>query len=254
MAVIDEVAKRISDWQGKQISIAPLSGGLTNSNFKIEVDGTPYFVRVPGASTDLLAIDRANEHHNTKAASEAGVAPKIFYHLPEYNVMVIEFLNGKTMSKDSLNELGQPTRMAQAIKEIPLFHGMNSEQAGRLAGVCTVREIGDKERLFAQHDPADRLYLVLQGRVAIKGGSPPAPIGTVRAGETCVEVSLLSARPHSATATAEGPVEAAELLQRDLADLIRRRPDIGVIIYRNLAIGLGDKLARSVVWTRDQRL
>ena len=40
-------------------------------------------------------------------------------------------------------------------------------------------------------------------------------------------------------------VEAAELLHRDLADLIRRRPDIGVIIYRNLAVGLGDKLLRS---------
>ncbi len=136
-------------------------------------------------------------------------------------------------------------RMARAIREMPLFHGMNSEQAGRLAGACSVREIGDGERLFAQHDPADRLYLVLQGRVAITGGSPPGPIGTVCAGETCGEVSLLSARPHSATATTEGPVEAAELLQRDLADLIRRRPDIGVIIYRNLAVGLGDKLSRS---------
>ena len=118
MAVIDEVVTKIPDWNGKKISITPLSGGLTNSNFKVEVDGTPYFVRVPGASTELLAIDRANEYHNTKAASEAGVAPKIFYHLPEYNVMVIEFLNGKTMSKDLLNESGQPTRMAQAIKRL----------------------------------------------------------------------------------------------------------------------------------------
>ena len=79
-------------------------------------------------------------------------------------------------------------------------------------------------------------------------------IGTVRTGETCGEVSLLSARPHSATATAEGHVEAAELLQRDLADLIRRRPDIGVIIYRNLAVGLGDKLLRSGNSKRDQGL
>ena len=136
-------------------------------------------------------------------------------------------------------------RMAQAIKEMPLFHGMSSEQAARLAGLCTVREIGTGERLFAQHDSTDRLYLVLQGRVMITGGSPPVPIGTVHAGETCGEVSLLSARPHSASAVADGPVEAAELLPRDLADLIRRRPDIGVIIYRNLAIGLGDKLSRS---------
>ena len=77
-------------------------------------------------------------------------------------------------------------------------------------------------------------------------------IGKVRSGETCGEVSLLSARPHSATATAEEQVEAAELLHRDLVDLIRRRPDIGVIIYRNLAVGLGDKLARSGDWKRDQ--
>ncbi|MBL8099976.1 MAG: phosphotransferase family protein [Anaerolineales bacterium] len=118
MAIIDEAVKKIDDWQGKKISIHPLSGGLTNTNYKIEVDGKPYFVRVPGASTDLLAIDRNNEYHNTKAASQAGVAPQVLYHLPEYNVMVIEFINGKTMSKDSLNEKGMPTRMAHAIKKL----------------------------------------------------------------------------------------------------------------------------------------
>ena len=118
MAIIDEVVTKIPEWNGKNISITALSGGLTNSNFKVDVDGTPYFVRVPGASTELLAIDRNNEYHNSKAASDAGVAPRIFFHLPEYNVMVIEFLNGATMSKDSLNEAGQPTRMAQAIKRL----------------------------------------------------------------------------------------------------------------------------------------
>lgn len=118
MAVIDEVVAKISDWHGKDISIHPLSGGLTNSNFKVEVDGIPYFVRVPGASTELLAVDRKNEYHNTKAAAEAGVAPKVLYHLPEYDVMVIEFLNGKTMSKESLNQKGMPSRMAQAIKKL----------------------------------------------------------------------------------------------------------------------------------------
>jgi len=118
MSVIEEVVSKIDDWAGKEASITTLSGGLTNTNYKITVDGKPYFVRVPGASTELLAIDRKNEYHNTKAASDAGVAPKVLYHIPEYDVMVIEFLNGKTMSKDSLNESGMPTRMAQAIKKL----------------------------------------------------------------------------------------------------------------------------------------
>ena len=118
MSVIEEVVTKIEDWKGKTVSIYPLSGGLTNANFKVDVDGVPYFVRVPGESTELLAIDRNNEYYNTNAASQAGVAPKVLYHIPEYNVMVIEFLNGKTMSKDSLNETGMPTRIAQAIKKL----------------------------------------------------------------------------------------------------------------------------------------
>jgi thiamine kinase-like enzyme len=118
MPVIDEVVAKIPEWDGKDISITSLSGGLTNSNFKVEVDGTPYFVRVPGISTELLAVNRENEYHNSKAAFVAGVGPKVLYHLPEYDVMVLEFINGKTMSKDSLNEPGQPTRMAEAIKKL----------------------------------------------------------------------------------------------------------------------------------------
>ena len=118
MSVIEEAVGKIDEWQGRNISIQPLSGGLTNSNYKVEVDGTPFFVRVPGKSTELLAIDRNNEYHNTKAAAEAGVAPKVFYYLPEYCVMVLEFLNGKTMSKDSLNAPGMATRMAQSIQRL----------------------------------------------------------------------------------------------------------------------------------------
>ena len=118
MTIIEEVVTKIDDWKGRNISIHPLSGGLTNTNFKVQVDGKPYFVRVPGKSTDLLAIDRNNEYHNTKAAAEAGVGPKVLYHLPEYSVMVLEFLDGTTMSKDSLNQAGMPTRMAQAIKKL----------------------------------------------------------------------------------------------------------------------------------------
>jgi thiamine kinase-like enzyme len=118
MSVIEEAVAKIEDWRGRNISIQPLSGGLTNSNYKVEVDGTPYFVRVPGESTELLAIDRNNEYHNTKAAAEAGVAPQVLYYLPEHCVMVLEFLEGKTMSKDSLGAPGMPTRMAQAIKQL----------------------------------------------------------------------------------------------------------------------------------------
>lgn len=118
MATIDEVVASIPDWKKKKIAITPLSGGLTNSNFRVDVDGVPYFVRIPGAGTELLAINRENEHYNSKAAHEAGVAPKVLYYLPESCAMVLEFVNATTMSKDSLNKPGMPARMAKAIKKL----------------------------------------------------------------------------------------------------------------------------------------
>jgi len=118
MSVIEEAVAQIEDWKGREISILPLSGGLTNSNYRVEVDGRPYFVRVPGESTELLAVNRENEYHNTKAAAQAGVAPNVLYYLPDSCVMVLEFLIGKTMSKEALNAPGMPTRMAQSIKRL----------------------------------------------------------------------------------------------------------------------------------------
>ena len=118
MSIIEEITANVEDWKGKDISIQLLSGGLTNTNYKVLVDGNPFFVRVPGEGTELLAIDRNNEYHNTQAAANAGVAPKVLNYFPEHNVMVLEFLNGTTMSKDSLNESGMPSRMAQSIKRL----------------------------------------------------------------------------------------------------------------------------------------
>ena len=42
----------------------------------------------------------------------------MLYYLPDFQVMVLEFIEGKTMSKDALNAPGMPTRMAQAIKQL----------------------------------------------------------------------------------------------------------------------------------------
>ena len=49
------------------------------------------------------------------------------------------------------------------------------------------------------------------------------------------------------SASARTRAEAAVLGHGDLAELVRLRPDIGLRIYKNLALGLGEKLKRSGV-------
>jgi len=115
---IEQVVEQVPDWRGKSVAIHPLSGGLTNTNYRVEVDGMPYVVRIPGASTELLAVDRQNEYHNTLAAAQAGVGPRVAHYLSDENVMVLEFIHGRTMSIPALKEPGMPTRMAQSLQRL----------------------------------------------------------------------------------------------------------------------------------------
>jgi GNAT superfamily N-acetyltransferase len=136
-------------------------------------------------------------------------------------------------------------RIAQVAQEIPLFGGLNAEQIRRLAGVCTVSRFEPGAIIFREGSVSDRLYVVLDGKVEIAIDNMGRSVGFLSDGECLAELSLLSHAPHSATATAQTVVEAAVLDRQDLAELIRLRPDIGIQIYKNLAVGLGEKLKRA---------
>jgi GNAT superfamily N-acetyltransferase len=135
-------------------------------------------------------------------------------------------------------------RIAKAVHDLPLFAGLNAEQVGRLAGVCGFTAFEPGEVVFRQGEAGDRMHVVLQGEVAIAVAASAAPVGVVRSGECLGEMSLLTSGTHSATARALTRVETATLGLPDLAELIRLRPDIGLLIYRNVAVGVGEKLKR----------
>jgi thiamine kinase-like enzyme len=120
MTTIEDVISRIPDWRGCDVRAAPLAGGLTNTNYRIEVDGTPYVVRIPGESTELLSVNREHEYHNTLAAARAGVGARIVHYLPEISVMVLEFIPGPTMSSARLREPETIPRIARSVR---MLHG-----------------------------------------------------------------------------------------------------------------------------------
>ena len=117
---VEGIIERIDAWRGRPVSIVPLTKGLTNANYRVDVDGRAFVVRIPGASTELLAIDRANELHNARVAAALGIGPAILHHFPDSDATVAEFLHGRPMSNDSLQEPGMPARIAATLR---VLHG-----------------------------------------------------------------------------------------------------------------------------------
>ena len=115
---IHQIIERVRLWKGREPTVSPLSGGLTNDNFLVEVDGTRYVVRIPGLATELLAVDRGNERHNAEAAATTGVSPHVLEYLPDLSVMVLEFIDGQTMSGERLRSPEMAARMATSLQRL----------------------------------------------------------------------------------------------------------------------------------------
>ena len=113
---IEEVVGRL--FPGRTVRIEPIAAGLTNQNFRVEVDGVPHFVRLPGQSTDLLAVDRGNELHNTRAAAAAGVGAKVVDHDPASGALVLGWIDGRTMSNEAFATAGMPARIADSLRKL----------------------------------------------------------------------------------------------------------------------------------------
>ncbi len=136
--------------------------------------------------------------------------------------------------------------LTDSVTKARLFAGLNDEQRTRLVNCCSHHVYERDECIFEEGDETGTMHLILKGEVELTIREPAGSIGSLAAGQCLGETSLLhppaSAPKHSVTATARTRVETAAFLHADLIELTRRRPDIGVAIYRNLAAGLSAKL------------
>lgn len=89
---IDEAIARVDDWKGKEISYKPVSGGITNPNFKVDVEGEHFFLKIPGAGTDY--INREVCHEANVIADESKAGPRVYYYFEDTGVEIFQWLDG----------------------------------------------------------------------------------------------------------------------------------------------------------------
>jgi thiamine kinase-like enzyme len=94
----------------------PLSGGITNRNYRATFGGTDYVIRVPGKDTSLLGIDRNAEFAANAAAAEIGVAAPVAAMLTDPPAIVTNFIEGRAMDAEELRESKPLCDVADALR------------------------------------------------------------------------------------------------------------------------------------------
>ncbi|HKV43533.1 MAG TPA: phosphotransferase [bacterium] len=117
---IDDIIARMGWERTARPTVALLGGGITNLNYRVDVGGEAYVVRVPGQDSASLGIDRECEHACAVAAHASGVAPEVVAYLEEEGVLITRFIHGRGLGEAEMRQAGTVGRVAQALRR---YHG-----------------------------------------------------------------------------------------------------------------------------------
>jgi thiamine kinase-like enzyme len=102
----------------RPLVVSELAGGLTNRNYKVVTPEGSYVVRIWGAATGALAIDRDHEYRNSLIAAESGVGAPVHAYVPEESALVIGYLEGRTFTDDDFGRPGVIERVAATCRRL----------------------------------------------------------------------------------------------------------------------------------------
>jgi CRP/FNR family cyclic AMP-dependent transcriptional regulator len=102
------------------------------------------------------------------------------------------------------------SRLNSFLHTVPLFEGVQDEILERLVENCRIRRLHKDELLFNQMDPAEGVYIVQSGCIALFLATPDGRelvINEMHPGDCFGELSLITGRPRSTGALARVPSE-----------------------------------------------
>jgi|GEM_PF-78344 len=115
---LDQALARVPMWRGaRDLKTSPLGGGITNQNFRVDVGGESFVLRISGADTELLGIDRRTEYVAHRAAASIGIAPEVAYFIEPEGYLVTRFLNARPIPRDEMQKPENIRRVASTLKQ-----------------------------------------------------------------------------------------------------------------------------------------
>jgi len=96
-----------------------LLGGITNQNYRVDVGGESFVLRIGGKGTHLLGIDRERESICTIIAAQVGVGAEVVHFLASEDVLVTRFIVGNGISPETA---AQPATLRRIVDSIRRYH------------------------------------------------------------------------------------------------------------------------------------
>jgi thiamine kinase-like enzyme len=117
---VEKIAARV--WPGRHVEIDALGGGITNRNFRVDVDGRAYVLRIGGKDTEVLGIDRRAEFQAASVAASLGVGPEVVAFVEPEGYLVTRFVEGTPAPPEEIRQpevLGEVAGLLRRVHDGP---------------------------------------------------------------------------------------------------------------------------------------
>ena len=132
-------------------------------------------------------------------------------------------------------------RFIQIIDKIPMFEGLKPVQALEILKLCRPRGFSHHEVLCKHGTRSTEMYILLTGTLVVTApdGTPLTKLSPI----TIVgEMGLITGSPRSANVISEQQTSVFEISKLKFDVLMKKSPDIGFRIYRNIIHILSQRL------------
>jgi CRP/FNR family transcriptional regulator, cyclic AMP receptor protein len=153
---------------------------------------------------------------------------------------------------------------ADLLADVDLFGDLTPEERQQLADASTTEELRRGDVLFHEDDEADRLYVVIEGRIAIAKRSidgRESVVALMESGDLFGEMSLFEPLGRSAEARALEPSQVLAIGYGPIREVYERRPELlwGVVELlagrvRSMDVALADSVFLDVTGRTAKRL
>jgi CRP/FNR family transcriptional regulator, cyclic AMP receptor protein len=126
----------------------------------------------------------------------------------------------------------------EVLAQAPLLAALDEQAAEELRTSMVEYFLPRGESLFAEGDPGDRLYLIVDGKIklgATSGDGRETLLAILGPGDMFGELSLFDPGPRTATATALTDAHLAGLGHTELEPWLTSRPEVAWALLRALA-------------------
>lgn len=131
--------------------------------------------------------------------------------------------------------------LTELLGKATLFGELEPAELEALARTAEPREFDRDEVIFAAHEPADGLYVLVTGRVKVcvsSAGGKELILATLGPGQFFGEMALLDDATRSASVIAQLPTTAYRIRRDDFDRLLEQHPGIARKLLRELSLRL----------------